>query len=100
MNISERIEFDSPPDHVRRAIIHYVDRRVPRASEFIRWDKAGRNATASKMGASGSIRLSGDGPTVVEIEGKVGLPASLLVTEDRVRAYLREAIRDLKQQTP
>jgi hypothetical protein len=52
------------------------------------------------MGASGTLTLSGTGPTTVEISATVGLPASLLVTEAKVRRYLLEALSDIKKATP
>lgn len=100
MDISERVRFDSPPALVREAIRGYVKSRYPQAADFVKWDSTGRRASASTMGASGSLRLSGSGPTVVEIEGKIGFPASLAVSKDQVLKHLHQAIRDLKKQTP
>jgi hypothetical protein len=100
MRFSERIQFESGPTAVRRAISGYVARRFPRASDVIQWDPSGRRATGSKMGASGTLMLSGTGPTTLEISAVVGLPASLLITKAKVRKYLREAITDLKKTTP
>jgi hypothetical protein len=52
------------------------------------------------MGASGTIQLSGSGPTLVEITATVGLPASLLVSEAKVRRYFLNAVDELKRTTP
>ena len=55
--------------------------------------------TASGMGASCSIVLSGSGPTVVEVNGDIGLPASLFVSDKLVKQGLGQAIRDIKKKT-
>jgi len=100
VTISMQIKFKSPPSTVRRAIMDYVADRYPKAVDYFSWDATGTRATGKKMGAYGSVELSGDGPTTVDIEGKLGFPASLMVTEDQVRGYLDQAIRDLKAKTP
>ena len=100
MTISLQIRFKSPPSTVRRAIMDYVADRYPKAVDYFSWDATGTRATGKKMGASGSVELSGDGPTTVDIQGKLGFPASLMVTEDQVRDYLDKAIQDLKATTP
>ena len=100
MTISVQIKFKSPPSAVRRAIMDYVADRYPKAADYFSWDATGTRATGKKMGASASLELSGDGPTTVDIEGKLGFPASLMVTEEQVRDYLDEAIRELKEKTP
>ena len=100
MEIDKQIHFDSSPAAVRRAIMDYVAGRFPRAAEFITWDAAGTQASGSKMGASGTLRLSGRGPTVVDLHAKIGFPASMAVTESRIRRTLDDAIRDLKKKTP
>ena len=100
MTISLQIRFKSPPKAVRRAIMDYVADRYPKAVDYFEWDATGTRATGKKMGASASLELSGDGPTTVDIEGKLGFPASLMVTEEQVRDYLDEAIRELKEKTP
>ena len=100
MTISVQIEFKSPPSTVRRAIMDYVADRYPKAVDYFSWNATGTRATGKKMGASASVELSGDGPTTVEIEGKLGFPASMMVTEKQVRDYLDQAIRDLKAKTP
>jgi hypothetical protein len=100
MKISEQIRFDSPPELVRGAITGYVERRYPRALDFVKWDSTGTRASASTMGASCSLVLSGEGPTVVDIQGRLGFPASLAVSESQLRKYLDQAIRDLKKTIP
>ena len=100
MTISRQIRFASPPSAVRRAIMDYVAGRYPKALDYFSWDPTGTRASAKKMGASASLELSGDGPTTVDIEGKLGFPASLMVTEEQVRDYLDDAIRELKEKTP
>jgi hypothetical protein len=55
--------------------------------------------SASNLGASGSITLSGSGPTTVRINGDIGFPASLFVSEKLVRMGLDQAIRDIKKKT-
>jgi hypothetical protein len=100
MNISEQVGFESSLALVRQAITGYVESKYPRALTFIKWDSTGTRASASKMGVSCSLVLSGADPTVVDIKGRIGLPASLAVSEDQVRKYLRQAIRDLKKKTP
>jgi hypothetical protein len=55
--------------------------------------------SASNLGASGSITLSGSGPTTVRINGDIGFPASLFVSEKLVRIGLDQAIRDIKKKT-
>ena len=100
MTISLQIRFKSPPSAVRRAIMDYVADRYPKAADYFSWDETGTRATGKKMGASGSLELSGDGPTTLDIEGKLGFPASLMVSEDQVRTYLDEAIRELQAKTP
>jgi hypothetical protein len=100
MNISEQVDFESSPALVRQAITGYVESKYPQALGFIKWDSTGTRASASKMGASCSLVLSGAGPTVVDIKGKVGFPASLAVSEAQVMQYLRQAIQDLKKKTP
>jgi hypothetical protein len=100
MEIDTQVRFESSPSAVRRAIMDYVADRFPRAAEFITWDAAGTQASGSKMGASGTLRLSGRGPTVVDIHAKIGFPASMAVSESRVRSTLDQAIRDLKKKTP
>jgi hypothetical protein len=100
VTISLQIKFKSPPSTVRRAIMDYVAGRYPKAMDYFSWDATGTRASAKKMGASASVELSGEGPTVVDIQGKLGFPASLMVTEDQVRVYLDKAIQDLKSTTP
>ena len=100
MDISEQVGFESSPALVRQAIIGYVESTYPRALGFIKWDSTGTRASASKMGASCSLVLSGAGPTVLDIKGKVGFPASLAVSEAQVLHYLRQAIQALKMKTP
>jgi hypothetical protein len=98
-DIAVRVEFDSSPAIVRRAISKYVERFYPYAVSYMVWDESGRSVSASKMGASGSIVLSGSGTTTVEISGDIGFPASLFVSEKRVREGLDQAIRDIKRKT-
>ena len=98
MKFSEQVRFESPPAEVRRAITDYVARRFPQAADVIQWDRGGKRASGSKMGASGTLELSGTGPTTVDISASVGLPASLLVSEAKVRKYFRQALDDLKKQ--
>jgi hypothetical protein len=100
VTISLQIRFKSPPRTVRRAIMDYVADRYPKAVDYFSWDPTGTRATGKKMGASGSLELTGDGPTTLDIQGKLGFPASLMVTEEQVRDYLDEAIRELKARTP
>ena len=57
------------------------------------------SVSASNLGASGSIVLSGSGPTRVEVSGDIGFPASLFVSEKTVRLGLGLAIRDIKKKT-
>ena len=100
MEFSTQITFDSPPADVRKAILDYVASRFPKATDFIEWDSTGTRASASKMGASGTLRLSGRGPTRVEINAKIGFPASMAISETRLRRQFDEAVRDLKKKTP
>lgn len=100
MKISTEIEFKSAPAKVRRAIMDYVEGLYPKAADYITWNATGTRASGSKMGASGSLRLSGDGPTVVHLEAKIGFPASLAVSRAKVEETLDKAVRDLKKKTP
>lgn len=100
MEFDTQIRFESSPADVRRAIMDYVADRFPRAADFITWDSSGTRASGSKMGASGSLRLTGGGPTIVDVHAKIGFPASMAVTETGLRRHLDEAIRDLKKKTP
>jgi hypothetical protein len=100
MKFTERVSFQSPPSEVRRAIRSYLSKRFPRAADAIHWDSGGRRASGSGMGASGTLTLSGKGPTVVEIDASVGLPASLVVTEEKVRRYLRQALAEIHKSVP
>jgi hypothetical protein len=97
--ISVRVEFDSPPSVVRNAITRYVKTCYPQAVSYLKWDETGMAVSASDLGASGSIMLSGSGPTIVEICGDIGFPASLFVSEKQVRSGLGQAIRDIKKRT-
>jgi hypothetical protein len=100
MEFETQVRFESPPAAVRRAIMDYVADRFPKAADHISWDSTGTRATGSKMGASGTVRLTGRGPTVVEIHARIGFPASMAVSESRLRRHLEEAVRDLKKTTP
>ena len=100
MKISEQIRFESAPGLVRKAITGYVRSKYPKALDYIHWDSSGSRASASKMGVSCSLVLSGTGPTIVDISGKIGFPASLAVSEAEVRRYLNQGIREIKQATP
>jgi hypothetical protein len=100
MEISTQIRFKSAPADVRRAILDYMASHYPRAADYITWDAAGRSARASKMGASGELRLSGEGPTLVDIKARIGFPASMAVSASRIRQSLDRAVRDLKKRTP
>jgi hypothetical protein len=97
--ISVQVEFDSPPSVVRNAIIKYVKTYYPQAVSYLKWNETGRAVSASDLGASGSIILSGTGPTIVQISGDIGFPASLFVSEKQVRSGLSQAIRDIKKRT-
>ena len=100
MELETQIRFESPPAAVRRAIMDYVADRYPKAADSIAWDRSGTRASGSKMGASGSLVLTGRGPTIVEIRARIGFPASIAVSEARLRRELDRAIRDLKKTTP
>src|SRR6185436_18342491 len=100
MELETQIQFESGPAAVRRAIMDYVADRFPKAADFITWDATGTRASGSKMGASGSLRLTGRGPTIVDLHAKIGFPASMAVTETRIRRSFDQAIRDLKKTTP
>jgi hypothetical protein len=100
VTISLQIRFKSPPSAVRQAIMDYVADRYPKAVDYFSWDPTGTRATGKKMGASASLELSGEGPTTLDIQGRLGFPASMMVTEEQVRDYLDEAIRNLKERTP
>lgn len=97
MDFSTQVQFESPPEDVRAAIMDYVTRKYPRAADYITWDPSGSVATGSRMGASGTVRLSGDGPTIVDIKAKIGFPALLAVSESRIRKTLDQVVRDLKK---
>lgn len=97
MNFSTQVEFQKPPAEVRAAIMDYVTRKYPKAAEYFEWDKAGRVAKGSKMGASGSVRLLGEGPTTVEIRAKIGFPASLAVSEAQIRSAVDQVVKDLQK---
>ena len=98
-DIHALVEFDSPPPVVRRAILRYIQSSYPQAVPYLKWDAEGTSLSASNLGASGSILLSGSGPTLVEISGDIGFPASLFVSEKTVRQGLTQAIRDIKKKT-
>jgi len=100
MKISHEVEFLSGPADVRRAIMDYVAGKFPKATDFIIWDQTGTEAKGSKMGASGSLVLSGHGPTRVRLDAKIGFPASLAITKAKIEETLDKAIRDLKKKTP
>ena len=100
MQISTEVEFKSAPPAVRRAIMDYVLGKYPKAADFITWDATGTRARGSKMGASGTLELSGEGPTLVRIEAKIGFPASLTVSRSKIQETLDRAVRDLKKTTP
>jgi hypothetical protein len=93
------VDFDSSPAALRRAINGYVRTMYPQAVPYLKWDASGTSLSASKLGASCSIVLSGTGPTVVDISGEISFPASLFVSEDQVRKGLQQAIRDVKKRT-
>jgi len=98
-DITAQVEFDSLPATVRRAINDYVARTYPQAIPYMKWDSAGRSLSASKLGASCRIVLSGTGSTVVGISGDIGFPASLFVSENQLKNGLNQAIRDIKKRT-
>lgn len=100
MTFSEEVRFESSPARVRQAIVDYVSRRFPRALSAIHWDAAGIRARASRMGARGTLCLRGQGPTILQIDASVGLPASLLVSRATVRRYFRQAVKELKKIAP
>lgn len=100
MEFETEVRFESTPAAVRRAIMDYVADRYPKAADYITWDPTGTRASGAKMGASGTVRLTGRGPTVVEIRARIGFPASMAVSESRLRRHLEQAIRDLKKTTP
>jgi hypothetical protein len=100
MEFETQVRFESPPGVVRRAIMDYVADRYPKAADYFSWDSAGTRASGSKMGAAGTVRLTGKGPTLVEIRARIGFPASMMVSEVRLRRHLDQAIRDLKKKTP
>jgi hypothetical protein len=100
MELDLQVRFESSPAAVRRAIMDYVADRYPKAAEFITWDSSGTRASGSRMGASGSLRLTGRGPTIVDLHARIGFPASMAVTETRIRRSFDQAIRDLKKTTP
>jgi hypothetical protein len=98
-DISVQVEFDSSPAVVRKAITKYVKACYPQAVSYLKWDDTGTSVSASNLGASGSITLLGSGPTLVQISGDIGFPASLFVSEKVVRIGLNQAIRDIKKRT-
>jgi hypothetical protein len=98
-DIAVRVDFDSSPAVVRLAILRYVERLYPQAIPYLKWNSGGTAVSASSMGASGSITLRGSGPTVVEVTGGIGFPASLFVSEKTVRRGLDQAIREIKKKT-
>jgi hypothetical protein len=100
MEISLQYRFKSPPDVVRRALVEYVQRKFPKASKYVAWDPDGTRASGKKMGVSGTLELRGEGPTVVDLSGRVGFPASLTVTERQIRSAVDEAFRDLQSVIP
>jgi len=100
MDFETQVRFESPPAVVRRAIMDYVADRYPKAADYITWDSTGTRASGSKMGASGTMRLTGKGPTIVEIQARIGFPVSMMVSEIRLRRQLDQAVRDLKKKTP
>lgn len=100
MEFSTEIQFESDPAVVRQAIMTYVTGKYPKAADYITWDSTGTRASGSKLGASGLVLLSGDGPTIVRIQAKIGFPASMAVSRGEVERYLDQAVRDLKQSTP
>jgi len=97
--ISVRVYFNSSPAQVRRAINGYLGRYYPQAMPYIKWDASGASMSAAGMGASCSIVLSGSGPTVVDVNGDIGFPASLFVSDKVARQGLGDAIRDIKKKT-
>lgn len=98
-DIYVRLDFNSSPAKIRRAINAFVASRYPQAVPYLTWDSTGTQLSASKMGASCSIVLSGKGPTVVDVNGDIGFPASLFVSTELVRKGLDQAIRDIKKKT-
>jgi hypothetical protein len=94
-DISVQVEFDAPPAVVRNAINTYVKRWYPQAVPYMKWDDSGTSVSASNLGASGSITLTGSGTTLVTVTGDIGFPASLFVSEKQMRQGLNHAIRDI-----
>jgi hypothetical protein len=97
--IRVRVRFDSCPSDVKKAVLVYVRRCYPAALPYLKWNADGSSVSASSMGASGSITFSGSGPTVVDVAGDIGFPASIFVSEKALRQGLGDAIRDIRKKT-
>ena len=100
MDISEEVRFSSPPALVREAVLAYLEKHFPQALPFVKWDSTKSRASASRLGASGTLDLGGTGPTILILKAHVGFPASLSISEEQVRAHLSQAIGELQKKAP
>ncbi len=100
MDLYEEVRFASAPALVRSAVLAYLQSHYPEVISQIAWDSSERHASASRLGASVSLELSGTGPTLMILKGRIGFPAALAVSEAQVKTYLDQAIRDLQSAVP
>ncbi len=100
MELYEEIRFASAPALVRAAILAYLRSHFPEAMAHITWDSSETHASGSRFGASGTLELSGAGPTLVILKVRIGFPASLSVSKAQLKTRLNQAIDDLKSAVP
>ena len=100
MAISIQQGFTSNPTVLRQGIIDILGEKVPEVLDLLTWNDQLTHASGSKMGASFTLEVSGEGPTVLKVTGSIGFPASLKHSEGEVKYKIQDAINELMKRIP
>ena len=100
MAVSVQQEFASNPSVLRQGIIEILRENRPVVLDLLKWEPELTRASGSQMGASFSLELDGEGPTVLIVRGSITGMAALMYSEEKAKSAILMGIEELRKRVP
>ena len=100
MAVSVQQEFASNPSVLRQGIIEILREKRPVVLDLLKWESELTRASGSQMGASFSLELNGEGPTVLIVRGSITGMAALMYSEEKAKSAILMGIEELRKRVP
>ena len=97
MAVSVKQKFASNPSVLRQGIIDFLKEKVPDVLDQLAWNDQLNRASGSILGASFTLEIVGEGPTILVVTGSISDIAAIMYFEEKAKSQILVGLEELNK---